>query len=210
MRSKRILWVLPILAFSALPLMANSQDYVYVNGSNGGISNGYPIGPYGGTLNGSPAQFFCVDCNSPIYANTGWTANVTNLVSSSGYGQTFLQSQTTYLEMAWLAMQMMNPRNSKAIDAQLQWAIWYLSLNKSQQNSSFPNYQTDLYWDQQALKAVNAPGFALTGWEILTPAGRYGQEFLFDPPPGAATPEPSTLLLLSAGLITLAVTSRRK
>jgi hypothetical protein len=216
MRLKQLLLLLPVFLFAALPAKAD-QDFVWVNGSYTSISNGFAIGPYGGTVTASggsatPAQFFCVDFNHEIYGNTGWMANVTSLTSPSGYGQTFQGNQTFYLQAAWLITQMMNPENSKAMDAQLQWAIWFLSLTPTQQkNTSFPDYLTDLSWDQAALNAVTNPsgGFSVTGWKILTPTGGYGQEFIL-PGPGAATPEPSTLVLLFAGLTAFLVLARKR
>ena len=41
-------------------------DTVYVDGSYAFASNGYGIPPYGGTLNGQSAQFFCVDFTDAI------------------------------------------------------------------------------------------------------------------------------------------------
>ncbi len=204
---KRIFWLLPLIFLAALPAKAD-QENVYVGDSYASISNGYAVGPYGGTLNGRPTQFFCVDFNHEISGNSGWVANVTGLTNPSGYGETFKGNQTFYLEAAWLVTQMMNPKNSQAVDAQLQWAIWFLSLPKWQKNSSFPEYWTDLSWDKKALDAVNG-GFSVTGWEILTPVGDYGQEFLV-PGPGAATPEPSAIVLLCAGLATFLVLVRKK
>jgi hypothetical protein len=209
MRLKQLLWLLPLLLCVALPAKAD-QEYVWVNGSYASINNGFAIGPYGGTLNGTPTNFYCVDFNDQISGNTGWKANVTSLISSSGYGNTHQGSspsaQTFYLEMAWLVTQMMNPKNSKALDAQLQWAIWYLSLGKT--DKSFTDYKTDLSWDLKALSAVNG-GFKVTGWEILTPAGSYGQEFIV-PDIGAATPEPSTIVLLFAGLAAFLALAHKK
>src|SRR4029077_5924289 len=101
MRLKQLAWLLPMLLIAALPAKAD-QDYVYVNGSYASISNGYAIGPYGGTLNGSPTQFYCVDFNDQIFGNTGWIANVTYLTSPTGYSNTLQGNQTFYLQAAWL------------------------------------------------------------------------------------------------------------
>ena len=116
---KRLLLLLPLFLVVAVSAKAD-QDAVWVSGSYSSLSNGYGIGPYGGTLNGVTTQFFCVDFNNQITGNTGWTANVTNLTSSTGYGQTLQHNQTFYLEAAWLITQMMNPKNSQAMDAQFQ------------------------------------------------------------------------------------------
>lgn len=212
MRLKWLLLLLPIFLCAALPAQADllppqaGQDYVWVNGSYSSVSNGFAIGPYGGSLNGSPSQFYCVDFKDEISGNTGWYANATGLTSSSGYGQTLEKNGTTYLQMAWLITQMTGTSN-KTLQAQYQWSIWYLSLGSIL--NSFDNpYGTDAYWAQQASKAVQG-GFSVSGWSILTPTGGYGQEFIL-PGPGAATPEPTTFVLLSAGLVALLALGRRK
>lgn len=208
MRIKHLLVLLPLLLIAVAPAKAD-QDSVWVNGSYSSISDGYGIGPYGGTLNGVATQFFCVDFNDQISANTGWNANVTGLTNTSGYSQTLQGNQTFYLQAAWLVTQMMNPNNSQALDAQYQWAIWYLSVPKAEQNGLFPEYSTDLYWDNLALSAVNL-GLNVSGWEILTPIGGYGQEFLVPGGPGGATPEPRTIVLLLAGMAAFLIVLRRK
>jgi len=213
MRLRRLSWFLPILLLTALPAKADSNsDYVWVNGSYTGISNGFAIGPYGGSITTSggvttPTQFFCVDFNDSIQGDTGWTANVTSL-SSSDFSKTLKDNQTFYLEAAWLITQMMHSPNNKALDAQLQWAIWFLSLTPAQQKGSFFDKASDILWDEKALSAVKG-GFSAGGWEILTPTGGYGQEFMV-PGPGAATPEPSTVVLLLAGMVVLIFLSQKK
>ena len=213
MRLRQLLLLLPLSLVAALPAKAD-QDYVWVNGSYSTVSNGYGIGPYGGTLTSgstvTPTQFFCVDFNDQISGNTGWSANVTSLTSSSSsFNQTRQGNQTFYLEAAWLINKMLNPKNTQALDIQLQWAIWYLSLGKT--DTSFFDYASDVSWDQQALNAVDSGnlGFSPVGWQILTPIGGYGQEFIV-PGPGAATPEPRTIVLLLAGLAAFLVLGRKK
>lgn len=200
--------VLVLFLFASSFSARADEVSVWVNGSYASVSNGFAIGPYGGSLNGTPTQFYCVDFNDEISGNSGWLANVTGLTSSS-YGSTLENSQTFYLEAAWLVTQMMNPKNSQATDAQIQWAIWYLSLKPSQQSSSFFDYATDLMWDQSALNAVQN-GWSANGWEILTPIGGYGQEFLVPGGPGAATPEPSTIVLLIAGIAAFVLLAKKK
>jgi hypothetical protein len=64
------------------------------------------IGPYGGTLSGKNASFYCVDFSYEIFAKTSRTVNITNLANSAGYVNTRLKNQTTYLEIAWFLTQM--------------------------------------------------------------------------------------------------------
>jgi hypothetical protein len=206
-------WALPLVFLLAVSTKADTAT-VYVNGSYAFANNGYGIGPYGGTLteNGvtKSASFFCVDFSHNIFGNTSWNANITGLTNPSGYANTLLKSQTTYLEMAWLITQMINPaslatqtkQSTQLVQAELQWTIWALSgLNGT------PNPYTS--WTNQfsTLAANNYTN--VSGWQILTPLigtspqhprSYYGQEFMVV---GTPTPEPSSVLLLVAGLSVL-------
>ncbi len=103
-------------------------------------------------------------------------------------------NQTAYLEMAWLITQMMSTTDQLRI-AKDQYAIWSLS--------GGPNpYGTNSTLVAAALAAV-AAGFTGQGWEILTPTGSTGQEFLI------RVPEPAELLMLLIGLIVLGIATRK-
>ena len=193
---RRVLWLLPLLLLS----IANANaDTVYVNGSYAFGDNGYGIGPYGGTLNGESASFYCVDFKHDIVGNTGWTAAPTSLISSSSLSSTatLLNNPKLYTEMAWMITQMMGTTNQK-LQAEYQWTIWSLT---GASYDPYASYSTGIIANAQA--AVSGGWFA-HGWEILTPVsgtgypnqpGYYGQEFMI-----LATPEPSSILLLLAGL----------
>src|SRR5690348_18115968 len=144
----------------ALTFSASAKaDTVYVDGSYAFANGGYGIPPYGGTLNGQSAQFYCVDFSTPIHAGQSWQVNVTSLTGSN-FSLTRLGSQTSYLEMAWLVTQMMSTASQlqKAMD---QYAIWSLT--------GGPNpYGTNSSLIAAALSAVQN-GFTGAGWEILTP-----------------------------------------
>jgi hypothetical protein len=202
MSIRRMRWLLAALLFTAVSAKADS---VYVNGSFAFADHGAGVGPYGGTLNGQNASFYCVDFGHQISGNTGWTANSTSLLSASGYSNTYLQNQTTYLEMAWLITQMLGT-SSHTLQAQYQWAIWYLSVGSNLNLVKDP-YGKDAFWAAAAATAVLQNHFTVSGWEILTPTpkGSYGQEFIV-----IGTPESSSLLLLGFGLICLAGLGLRK
>jgi len=51
-------------------------------------------------------------------------------------------------------------------------------------------------------------GFRGNNWEIVTPIGSYGQEFLVDP--ATATPESSSMLLFGTVLLGLSFVVRKK
>lgn len=196
--SKRSLWFVSvavlILAF-AFPGGAKA-DTVYVDGSYAFANGGYGIPPYGGTLNGQSAQFFCVDFSTPIWAGESWQVTVTSLTGSN-FSLTKLKNQASYLEMAWLVTQMMSAtsQTQKAMD---QYAIWSLT--------GGPNpYGTNNSLIAAALAAVQG-GFTGAGWEILTPTGSAGQEFLIF----VGVPEPGQLLLLLVGFGVVAIATRKK
>ena len=193
--SKIALWFVSVavlvLAF-AFPGGAKA-DTVYVDGSYAFANGGYGIPPYGGTLNGESEQFFCVDFSTTIWGGETWQVNITSLTGSN-FSLTKLKNQTTYLEMAWLITQMMSAttQTQKAKD---QYAIWSFT--------GGPNpYGSNSSLVAAALAAVQG-GFTGAGWEILTPTGSAGQEFLI------FVPEPGQILLLLVALGVLAIATRK-
>lgn len=192
---------LGLLTFALLALAlafpgGAKADTVYVDGSYAFANGGYGIPPYGGTLNGQSEQFFCVDFSTPIWGGESWQVTVTSLTGSN-FSLTKLKNQTSYLEMAWLITQMMSTTSQlqKAMD---QYAIWSFT--------GGPNpYGSNSTLVAAALAAVQG-GFAGAGWEILSPTGSAGQEFLIF----VGVPEPGELLLLLVGFGVLAIATRKK
>lgn len=193
MHFKRSWWAVVLLMF-VLGGTAKA-DTVQVNGSYAFASNGYGIPPYGGTLNGQNAAFYCVDFTSTIHAGDTWSVWVTSLTGSN-FSSTLLGNKTAYLEMAWLVTQMMSA-STQLQQAKDQFAIWSFS--------GGPNpYGTNSSLVAAALAAVNA-GFSGQGFTILTPTGTKGQEFLI-----FSVAEPAELLMLAIGLIMLGMMTRKK
>jgi hypothetical protein len=209
--AKRALFLLPMLLASAL---ISRADTVYVSGSYAFADpsgSGYAIGPYGGTLNGIAASFFCVDFSHDITGNTGWSATP-SLLSSSSLSATLLNNATAYKDIAYILTEMMaleaqaqTPANQK-LEAEYQWTIWSMTGGASQ--DPYLAATTAIWTDAQS--HVNS-GWSGAGWEILTPTGNrnapgyYGQEFMV-----LATPEPSSILLLLAGLGALALVAIKR
>lgn len=196
--SKKSLWLVALatLALSfAFPVGAKA-DTVYVDGSYAFANGGYGIPPYGGTLNGQSEQFFCVDFSTPIWAGETWQVTVTSLTGSN-FSLTKLKNQTSYLEMAWLITQMMST-TSQLQQAMDQYAIWSFT--------GGPNpYGSNSTLVAAALAAVQG-GFSGQGWEILSPTGSAGQEFLIF----VGVPEPAELLMLLIGFAIVALATRTK
>jgi hypothetical protein len=181
--------ILGVLGFAGTA----KADSVYVNGTYAFASNGYGIPPYGGTLNGQSAEFYCVDFTHDITGGMSWNVTATSLTGSN-FSSTFLGSQTPYLEMAWLVTQMMGTSN-QTLQAEYQFAIWSLT--------GGPNpFGTNSTLIADAVAALGT--FSGQGWEILTPTGSTGQEFL------VYTPEPSVLILLLFGLLAMALLAQKK
>jgi hypothetical protein len=176
---------------------AKADSSVYFNGSYAFANNGVGIPPYGGTLNGQPADFYCVDFSHDIVGGQSWEAIVTPVSPTTNYSATDLDNGTDYVEFAWLLTQEQQTTNQTTI-AEDQWAIWSLS------------GATDPYGNAAAILAnaetqLTAADFTGAGWEILTPDPKSaGQEFMVD------TPEPTGLLLLAIGLCGLFIVKRRE
>lgn len=200
-----------VLLFMAPSAFADSV--VTFNGSYSFGNGGYGIPPYGGTLNGTPEEFYCVDFSHDISGGDSWPAIVTPLAPTSNYSSTYLyalfggnaaEAQTTYLEFAWLITQEMGSTDQNAIAAD-QWAIWSVTGGASKDPYTGATDSAS-YLLGQAQIAVD-DGFTGQGWEILTPDASqqgYGQEFL------VYTPEPSSMLLLGIGLCALIFVKRRE
>jgi hypothetical protein len=181
---------------------ADPVNTVYVDGSYAfADSNGVPIPPYGGTLNDHSESFFCVDFSHHISPGDSWTVNI-NSLTGSNFGATRLGNQqyggvSVYLVMAYLITEMMGPGVSNQNKAAYQYAIW-----------SFSGGPANPYGNTSVILAAALTGmatnhFAGQGWEILTPTGSLGQEFLI------YVPEPRALLLLVVGLVLMGLALRK-
>lgn len=194
MHLKRFRWLLAILLlFFVGGAKADPINTVYVDGSAAFFVGNIGIPPYGGTLNKQSESFYCVDFSSSIKAGDSWYVNITGL-SGSSFSLTRLGSQTSYLEMAWLITQMMGTTTNDQ-KAAYQFAIWSFT--------GGPNYSTNTTLVAAALAAVQH-GYNGQGWEILTPTGGIGQEFLI------YVPEPPQLLMFVVGLLVLGLATQKR
>jgi PEP-CTERM motif len=182
-----------------------ADSMVTVDGTYAFADNGYGIPPYGGTLDGQAASFYCVDFTHDIGAGNSWLAIVTPLTSSGTSIVPYLAGKTTdgvsdYLLFAWLITQM-TQTSSQSIQAQDQWAIWSLT------DGNYDPYGNQASILSTAAAQLTAANFTGQGWEILTPdasLNQYGQEFI------VSTPEPSTILLFGLGLAGMFLLKRRE
>ena len=190
----KCIWVSVVAVLLFLVPAKTKADTVTVDGTYAFANGGYGIPPYGGTLNGQHEAFYCVDFSTPIWGGESWRVTITSLTGSN-FSMTRLGNQTTYLEMAWLITQMMGTSN-QLNQAQDQYAIWSFT--------GGPNpYGTNSALIAAALAAVQG-GFSGQGWEVLTPTGSAGQEFL------VFVSEPSEVLMLLIGLAILFLVLRSR
>jgi hypothetical protein len=200
---RKLLFVAAIALLSLAP-SAFADSTVSVDGSYSFASFGYGIPPYGGTLNGQPAEFYCVDFSHDIAGGDSWLAIATPVASSGTSTVPYLAGQTTdgvsdYLLFAWLITQMQGADQST--QAQDQWAIWSLTGSTTDPEGDPSSILSN------AAAQLTAADFTGQGWEILTPdasLNQYGQEFLVQ------TPEPSGVLLLGMGLCGVLFLKRRE
>jgi PEP-CTERM motif len=208
---QKILLVAAIALASFAP-SALADSTVTFNGNYSFSNNGYGIPPYGGTLNGQAAEFYCVDFSHDITGGMSWSAAVTPLTTSGGnYSATYLgnpgsatyagsnsAANNDYLLFAYILTEMSQTTDQTQL-AEYQWAIW-----------SYTDGGTDPYGASNLASIISGAQAGLgtfnpAGWEILTPDnGTYGQEFMY------YVPEPSSVLLLALGLGALLFLKRRQ
>jgi len=200
-RMIRIFLMVAAVAVASLAPSAFADSLVTVDGSYAFGNNGYGIPPYGGTLDGTSAQFYCVDFSHEIGGGDFWYAISTPVTPGGNYSSTFLGSASAYEEIAWLLTQEISAPDQNTAAA-YQWAIWSLTGG----NDPYTGLLSASVLVFEAQLAVKL-GYTGAGWTILTPDtahNQYGQEFMI------RTPEPGTLLLLIVGLGVLMFFARRR
>jgi PEP-CTERM motif len=238
MKSTTRSWLLAVAAaVLCLTPNARADNLDLTSPGNGANAAGIYVGPYQGTINGGPVtSIICDDFVHDSYVGETWQATATNLgtgnlgaTGSTLYGKEFGATVATadYDAAAYLANQLLTPGISTTTQTDLQYAIWYLfdPTQVASYLATFGSTYSGLLSAAEgdvaaAWLAESNPTTALTAAElaeftIYTPtnvtscpngAGQCGlpQEFI------VRTPEPSTLLLLGAGLCFLLVIARRK
>jgi hypothetical protein len=114
-----------------LSMAAFAQVTIHFTGPTEGSCNGVGTGISGGTLNGSPATFFCDDYPHHINYGESWEANVSTLASLGSVqypNPGRVPTLQAYSEVAWLAENLPSGgaiANGGTTDpSTISWAIW--------------------------------------------------------------------------------------
>ncbi|MGA9640658.1 MAG: PEP-CTERM sorting domain-containing protein [Terriglobales bacterium] len=190
---------LSLSAFAFADPMTVSMTFLYPGSNNMG---GFYTYPYYFSINGGqPTAMMCDAFNNRITQGESWTANVTGLLAGKGmFGKNVLDYKAAGLIFLGVT--------SGAIDANIgNWALWNLFTSGITTNPQV------LALDKQELFLAKHTGDRyFKGLVLYTAVGSKPgvgpQEFIGRGT--ASTPEPESLLLLSTGLICIAVVVRRK
>ena len=200
---------------AAPPAHADTFTMELTGVGDGANAAGVYVSPYQGTItdNVTHSQIFngfviCDDFNTESYLNDPWTAVATNASALNGNEkfQTSLSGYTVqqnYNAVAWLANKLLLPGNvtNWTVQTNYSFAIWdIMDGQTTDPDGGTQNLITDAY------NAVTK-GYVGSNVTVYTPSPNLNvsQEFLV-----VSTPEPSTLLLLGAGLLCLGVAAFRK
>jgi hypothetical protein len=197
--------VLLLCLTGLLGVTSAAADVVPVTftGVNGAAAFGYAVGPYYGTLDGTPDTLYCVDFANHVYAGETWLANLTPLsstdLSDTRYGGV-PDAQKLYWEAAWLTTQYAAHPDAYG---DIQATIWQLFVPTAPAPSS--NVWLDLA--AQDYTTIDPRNFMIV--TNVGPVFREGQvqEFIVDPPP---VPEPSEIVLLGTVMLFLIIFMRRR
>jgi len=198
-----------LLAICTMALCLSSNLFAAVqmtfDGVNGAQMFGVYVGPYYGTMNGTPVELFCVDFANEVNFGQQWDANLTPVAFGADLGDTRYGAAPGALELyrqaAWLAQQFASQPASQYGD--IQATIWQLF------NEAAPTPSSSL-WLEQARS--NSAWTDYGDFRIVTNTGPVQlsgqvQEFLMRTQPNA--PEPSTLPLAGLGLVGASCMGRR-
>jgi hypothetical protein len=201
---KRLLLSLVVLLLSPLTFAGSIPVNMTFLGPGGNNSGGVYTYPYYFSINGGPSvPLMCDAFTNHITQGESWTANVSSLLGGSGlFGNQLLDYKAAGLIYLGVLKGAIDPNTGN-------WAVWNLFNHGITTNSAVLKLDASTLW-----LAAHSPSSAFNGLVLYTPVGGrpgYGpQEFIGYNPGCVVTPEPTSLLFLSTGLLGIAALVRRK
>lgn len=217
-----------IVAVSFFLMSSNALAFTTASGSitldniNWGLTDaGLPVAPYGARVDIGNTSFqgnlACLDINLTTYVG----ATYPGVWYSANSYVSNLNHYTALNEVGWLIdhMQGLTPQNANpSVVGPIDLAIWNIMLPYSANPSMAPGTEgSKLFpidpktqtWINDAASAV-ANGYSTTDL-FFSPQDKTSQGYaLFGPNPVIPTPEPGTMVLLSAGMAGLVIYSKRR
>jgi hypothetical protein len=200
-----------VISVSAIPAAAGPVN-VTLKGASGVAQGGVIVAPYYLSINGGPKiPVVCDDYTHGVYTGESWTAtiNTFSTLASTRFGLGAFQQ---YAEAAWLVTQILAQPSQ---DGNLNFAIWALfaptqtKANTKGWTAGAQNwYKAAFAWFGSHCSKVTdtCSEINLANYAIITPTSsglKSPQEYI------VITPEPATIALFGAGLLLLALLSRK-
>jgi hypothetical protein len=203
-------FVAAVVFFSISAPVKADTVHMTLTGVSGEVQGGVYTSPYYATINGTQnVLIVCDDFVHEVYIGESWWATTSTFsdLSQVRFQQgTNAQTLQLYEEAAWLFDQLFMPANTSHM-GDISFAMWAVfSPTQTEANSGWTSGAAS--WLSAAQSQTFTPG-EFSDIEILTPTtsdANSPQENLIR----TAVPEPSTFLLLGAGLMALMVLARSK
>jgi hypothetical protein len=216
MKASKLFFAALFVGFVLLATPAFADNVTFI-GATGPVVGGVYVAPYqlqdSAILGGATINVICDDYSDDVVPGETWNAQIENFSSSGTVSPGALfsgvaNSTTLYDDAVYLYSELLN---GSADAAGVNYAIWGLFDPSVVGGSAYAS--TDAATLLAGITQSELNNFNFSPYELITPVGdgstgTQPQEYIYQDTP-TATPEPSSMLLLSSGLIGLAFMKRK-